>query len=201
MEKGPVIIDFDGVIANTPELKSDWIRKNLNLLVPSWHTDRENCIPLIGEQNYERMAEEVYTDSGISEILGMRNGIYRLKSLGFKLYVLTSRAPNRQQYARKWLSEKGLMQYFEDFLCIDGSSKAPFIERLSPYAVIDDEMRFLMNLDNNLLKILLTTPQHCKECKIGDNHTKFRNQSNVICASQWETAVNMVEYSALKSQI
>ena len=48
-------VDFDGVIANTNNVKSKWIRSHLDIDVPPTYCDRTSCVSRIGLSEYERM--------------------------------------------------------------------------------------------------------------------------------------------------
>ena len=193
--KNHIVIDFDGVIANTPELKSQWIKEKLNLDVPSGYTDSKYCIPLIGETNYELMLEEVGNSQNLLEIEGAREGIIKLKKLGFNLRIVTGRRPERLELARNWLVENDMVQHFDDLLGTNRNSKAPLIRIHNTYAVIDDEMKYLMDLDKEILKILLTGQGQCQNCVC---YLRYKNQNNIVCANNWETAVKLIEFPELK---
>lgn len=154
-----IAIDFDGVIADIPKSKSEWIRNKLEIHVPPWKTDREKCVPIIGEGFYTEMTEKVYREIGETvEVKDARKSLEELKNAGNLLYFVTSRTQERMQFALEWLKLKQMYDYFDDFYCAaDDPSKALFVERQKIDAIIDDELRFLLGLPEHTIKILLAT--------------------------------------------
>jgi putative restriction endonuclease len=57
-------IDFDGTIADTNQVKAQWIKKKLGIDLPPPKCDRSQCVPIIGLDNYEKMAAFVYDEAG-----------------------------------------------------------------------------------------------------------------------------------------
>lgn len=154
-----IAIDFDGVIADIPKSKSEWIRNRLGIHVPPWKTDREKCIPIIGEGFYAEMTEKVYKDIDEAvEVKDAGKSLEELKNDGNLLYFVTSRTQERMQFALEWLKLKQMHSYFDDFYCAaDDPSKALFIEKHKIDAIIDDELRFLLGLPEHTIKVLLAT--------------------------------------------
>jgi hypothetical protein len=147
-------IDFDGTLANTNQFKSIWIKQNLGITIPPELTDKTNCIPLIGEENYRRMIEIVFERGPTleaPEIPGALNGLRQLADRG-ELYLVTMRGTKRLAYANEWLTQKGAMRYFSGIGMIerpDGTKKTKekLCQELSLDVLIDDDLRHLIQIN------------------------------------------------------
>ena len=151
-------VDYDGTIANTNAQKAEWIRRNLGCEVPSWSCNRTDCIPLIDQVAYERMADEVYErDSTLQadEVRGAAVALRTLSEVG-KVYILTARPRRRMEYAREWLSQRGLAALVTDVITSHGLSKATRCRAIGASALIDDDARHLTASDlGSIARILL----------------------------------------------
>lgn len=145
-------VDFDGVIANTNLAKSDWIRRNLNVDVEPWKTDRTLCLPIIGIEAYKKMSDYVFSrDSTLlmKEVHGALSGIACLARHA-DLYLVTMRSGERMDSAKEWLRQMDILRYFKgfgDIRCSDGSIKTKMDLRseLSLDVMIDDDERHLIS--------------------------------------------------------
>ena len=158
-------IDYDGTIADTGAMKSAWIKEHLAMSVPPWETDRTLCVPLIGEDNYERMGRHVYAPAAslrAEEVPGVAAAIQALAAR-HRIYVVTAR--NAQQIAscQQWLERHGLAAYITGYLSSaarnpDGSrvSKGQLCRDHGIGVLIDDDERHLRDVDlPGLQRILL----------------------------------------------
>lgn len=144
-------LDFNGVIADTNRAKSDWIRRNLNVEVEPWKTDKTSCVPIIGAEEYRKMSEYVF--SRVSTLLtpvvsGALSGVACL-SRHADLYLVTMRSGERMDYAKEWLGQMDILRYFKGFGDIrrsDGTAKTK-VELAREFGLdvmIDDDERHLV---------------------------------------------------------
>lgn len=185
MNKLKIALDFDGLMARTSITKTNWISENVpnwkELLeklqigeklkmpkeavkkidsIPPWLTDRINCIPVIGKDNYEKMSLEIYGPLTLQtpEIEGVKEGINDLAKRGHELIILTSRRREHLEFVRKWLEEKGMDDLFSEIHSVrETDNKVPFCVGRKVDVLIDDELRFLRGNAPNLLKILVAS--------------------------------------------
>lgn len=158
-------IDYDGTIADTGALKSAWIRVHLSLSVPPWKTDRTLCVPIIGEENYERMGRAVYAPAAslLAEPVPGVGAALRALAAGHRLYVVTARDDQQIASCRAWLERQGLAACITGYLSSaarnpDGSkvSKGQLCRDHGIGVLIDDDERHLRGVDLlGLQRILL----------------------------------------------
>jgi uncharacterized HAD superfamily protein len=117
-------IDYDGTIANTSEVKADWIREHVGIEVPPWRTDRTSCIPIIGLENYERMGQFIYEREGslrARDIPGSLDAITELAKKS-KIFIVTARKSHQVQWSKEWLRERGLDSLIHAYFSTAGDS-------------------------------------------------------------------------------
>ena len=54
-------IDFDGTIADTNQVKAEWIKKKLRIDLPPSKCDRSQSVPIIGLENYKKWPSSFMT--------------------------------------------------------------------------------------------------------------------------------------------
>ncbi len=158
-------IDYDGTIADTGAIKAAWIKEHLGLDVPPWKTDRTLCVPLIGEENYERMGRAAYAPAASLRAAEVDGAAAALRALAarYQLYVVTARSAQGIAPARQWLEQHGLAAYITGYLSSaarnpDGSrvSKGHLCRDHGIGVLIDDDERHLRDIDlPGLRRILL----------------------------------------------
>ena len=137
--------DYDGVIANTNQVKSEWIARNLGQEVPPWQCDRTRCVPVIGLAAYERMSREVYgreASLGAQPMPGAIEGIRELAAM-HRLVIVTARDEERMRWTREWLHSAGIERCFADIRSSVGGSKPDIVAGLGAAALVDDDARHL----------------------------------------------------------
>ena len=142
-------VDYDGVIADTNSMKSDWIKGKLCLDNPPWKCDRTNCVPLIGERLYNEMGEFVYGNEGSSQanpVPGALKGIQNLVNLGWMIHIVTARSEERIQWAQKWVNGHGLETNILGLTSSEGSRKLDLAEIMGAAAILDDDLRHLVKI-------------------------------------------------------
>lgn len=117
-------IDYDGTIANTSEVKAQWIRAHVGMEIPPWKTDRTSCVPIIGLENYERMGQFIYEREGslrARDVPGSLNGIRKLAKKS-KIFIVTARKSHQIRWSREWLRERGLHSLIHAYFSSAGDS-------------------------------------------------------------------------------
>jgi hypothetical protein len=141
-------VDYDGTIADTNWMKARWIREHLHKQVDPWQCDHTNCVPLIGAESYESMANTVYERTcslAAPPVAGALAGLQALRRLG-KVYVLTARLPHRLAFAREWLERQGAPELGDALLSSAESDKLSVCQRHGINVLIDDDERHLLPL-------------------------------------------------------
>lgn len=141
-------VDYDGTIADTNLMKVQWIREHLRREVDPWQCDRTNCVPLIGAESYESMANTVYERAwslAAPPVAGAFAGLQALRERG-KVYVLTARLPHRLVFAREWFERQGVPSLGDALLSSAESDKLSVCERHGINVLIDDDERHLLPL-------------------------------------------------------
>jgi len=144
-----VVLDYDGVIADTNQLKSEWIATTLGVNVPPSRCDRTQCVPGIGLSNYEKMSEYVYDRKAsllAKPVPGSIRGIAQLSQQS-RLFIVTARTKERIKWAEEWLSQNGMADKFDDIISSNGRAKGDLVSRLEASAMVDDDERHLRGLE------------------------------------------------------
>lgn len=150
-------VDYDGTIADTNLMKARWIREHLRQQVDPWQCDRTSCIPLIGAESYERMANTVYERAwslAAPPVAGALAGLQALGARG-KVYVLTARLPHRLAFAREWFERQGVPGLGDTLLSSAESDKLSVCERHGVNVLIDDDERHLLPLLQSGVRAIL----------------------------------------------
>ncbi len=172
-------VDYDGTVADTNAAKTRWIRTNIGREVFPWQCSRTDCVPLIGEEAYERMGNCVYElDSTLNaaEVPGAAAALEALAKVG-KVYVISARLPRRLEYARQWLARRSLLSFTEAVMTSHGSSKIELCRAVGANILIDDDLRHLV--DVRLSGLTGVWLQH--------GRTDFADgPSDVACCSSWD---------------
>jgi hypothetical protein len=141
-------VDYDGTIADTNLMKARWVREHLRKQIDPWQCDRTSCVPLIGVENYERMANTVYERAwslAAPPVVGALAGLQALCEHG-KVYVLTARLPRRLDFAREWFEHQGVPGFGDALLSSAESDKLSVCKRHGINVLIDDDERHLLPL-------------------------------------------------------
>lgn len=156
----PVGLDYDGTIADTNQVKSDWIRTRLKMEVEPRQCDRTSCVPLIGLEAYEDMSGQVYERELSLQALPVTGVFGALEQLSQSraVYVVTARLPSRVQFAREWLEAHGAARYVKAILSSASTSKEAVCLKHGIVALVDDDERHLAALRSEVLRPLLFKP-------------------------------------------
>lgn len=158
-------IDYDGTIANTSEVKADWIRAHVEMEIPPWKTDRTSCVPIIGLENYERMGQFIYEREGSLKARDVPGSLDAIKELAgnFKIFIVTARKPHQIRWCKEWLRERGLDSLIHAYFSTAGDSpdggepsKLQLCRDHGVDVLIDDDERHLEGSEvPNVRRILL----------------------------------------------
>ena len=176
-----VAIDFDGTIADINSRKAEWIRENLGINLPSWKCNYTDCLPLIGKNHYAAMAELVYNRENTMntpQVPGAREALQILAEKA-RLFVVTARTPERAEFAREWLEQHAMLEWFEQIHSSKGASKFEVCERICASVLIDDDPRHLRST---------TPPTPCPDLRIllqvGRNEP-YTGDSGITLCNSW----------------
>ena len=107
-------LDFDGVIAKTPLLKSIWAKNLFGISIDPYFFGSPYVFEndLISKQEYQRLKHFIYTHArvgrSLEEVEGAREYILRLLKKGHYVSVITSRDGKAAMIAKTWLLRHGL---------------------------------------------------------------------------------------------
>jgi len=140
-----IAIDYDGVIADTNQLKADWIRENLGVSISPGLCDRTRCVKHIGVEAYNRMAKVVYDREyslQAQPLAGLKSAIPALAKL-FRLIILSTRDNSNIRWVNEWLYSYGLYEQFTDIVSSYQKQKLGIASELRATALLDDDIRHL----------------------------------------------------------
>lgn len=186
-------IDYDGVIADTNSMKSEWIGINLGLDIPPWKCDRTHCVPLIGERPYDDMGDFVYGGEASSQanpVPGALQGIKRLVHLGWEVHVITARDEDRIEWARSWLDDHGLKSNIVGISSSNGSRKLDIAETIGAAALLDDDLRHLVDIPKDKVR----TWYLARNLRVTD-----KTVQGIIHVRNWRTVVRFASEIILRN--
>lgn len=150
-------LDYDGVISDTNSIKASWIKERLGIDIPIYECDRTTCVPLIGEEQYNKMSEDVYgreLSLQAKPVLGVYEALETLTRHG-PLYVITARKEDNLAFAHEWLKKNDLEHFIDQIISLDNNSKITIAENLSCKVLIDDDKRHLLSNPNTKILLIL----------------------------------------------
>lgn len=150
-------VDFDGTMADTNAAKAGWIRQRLGLVIPPWACDRTSCVPIIGGEQYDRMAADVYSQSAtmtVQPVEGAIDGVKRLAAVG-DVVVITGRKSQALSAAVEWIEGKGLRPMVRDVITCGVDAKATVALRIGCSVLIDDDVRHAFGTICSPLRFIL----------------------------------------------
>ena len=153
-------VDYAGILADTNLIKARWIREDLGRDMPAWQCDRTSCVPVIGAEPYEAIANVVYEKEWsmqASPVAGALDAVNALSMCG-KLYVVSARLAHRMAFARKWLEQRDVARLVNGFLSFAGSDKKALCTQYGLQVLIDDDARHLEGLPPERIRPFLLKP-------------------------------------------
>jgi len=155
-------IEFDGVIANTPKLKSELAKKFYHRSIPAGMFNRELVVgsKLLSPEQYENIENNVsYSkDTGlmIEEVEDSIKFIQKLLENGKEIKVFTDRGKDGVEIIKEWLNSKGLNLEVET---------GRDMEKLDIY--ISDNLERLKSLIGSVRSLFLFTWDYNKHLDTG----------------------------------
>ncbi|MBN1350664.1 hypothetical protein JXJ21_14700 [candidate division KSB1 bacterium] len=163
-----IALDFDGTIADTNKMKSILIEERLGIQIPSWRCDRTLCVPIVGLEAYDEIADIVYERESTLRTPPLPDAVEYVKKLAqqARLYLLTARPEVRMRYAQLWLEEYQILD------CFDGTFTSHIedkIWRLKLEICRENQFELLMDDDqrhfekdgyDNIIKVLIKNGCH-----------------------------------------
>ena len=183
-----IAFDFDGVIADTNQIKSEWISKHLGLSVPKWMCDRTNCISIIGEKNHERLNNYLRRREMTIQTKPVNGSLPNILSLSQnnQLYIITNRTPERIEWIKEWMENFNIASRIKNIYSSHNSFKLEIADAFSIDALLDDDIRhFKTNSKSKVIKYLLSP-----------NINQLLQKEGIFYTPSWTAFVNH-----LKSQI
>jgi hypothetical protein len=182
-------VDYDGTLADTNLMKARWIREHLGRDMPAWQCDRTSCVPIIGAERYEAMADAVYEKEWSMQappVAGALDAVNVLSTRG-KVYVVSARLPHRMAFARKWLDQRGVARLVSGFLSSAGSDKETLCTQYSLQVLIDDDARHLEGLPPERIMPILLKPGLQGELDV---------PAGVVLCRSWGEVLSIIGLSA-----
>lgn len=181
-----IALDYDGVIADTNQVKSEWIAEHLGMDVPPWLCDRTECVPIIGLENYAQMSPVVYGREASQRARPLPGAVEAIQSLRrtCRLAIVTARTAEQIQWVREWLAHQGIEDAFEGvYSSSGGMAKADIVRRLGAIALVEDDVRHLLQApETRFARIHLAPHQEGASSHPG-----------IAVARDWAAALAMLE--------
>lgn len=177
-----IALDYDGTTADTNACKAVWIRETLGISLAAWQCDRTDCVPIIGRENYERMADVVYDREWTIKAAPVEGALQAVRLLAseFELHLVTARPARRIEYAREWLDKEKLLDCFHGFHSSQGVPKEQICRSIGAVILVDDDRRHVEKL-TGLIGIHLTA----------DVNRQAGDDGLYTCRN-WEDAVSVI---------
>lgn len=139
--KSRIAVDFDGTIAKTNQLKSEWIAEHLGVCVDPFNCDPDICASIIGNGHYKQMSDEVYGNLTPSHLQPFAGALHALRWLASRheLLLVTSRGPNRMLSAIEWLRKHKAFDLFTLVVSSDNAPKLDFLLQHKCDILIDND--------------------------------------------------------------
>jgi len=164
MKRRPRIgLDFDGTIADTAQVKHDWLIENRDLAVPLSSCSRSGlCARGIEPEEYDQMLSAVCgreSTLATPECEGAIDGVLALASFA-DLFLITDRGRHEEwlRWGQEWLQDKGIWDLFQGALSTEYSpltksrekSKAQLCQENGTHVLVDDDRENLVGLSDTV---------------------------------------------------
>lgn len=142
MKSGVICLDFDGVVADTLRLKSEWLRVRLGVCLPAHLLDRSSLVPIIGADCYSLMQRSL----GGADTLGARplpQAVQSIKRIATcaSIHVVTARSAEKVHWVDLWLRKFRLNNAVVSVVATCGESKAETALQLGAKWLVDNDPR------------------------------------------------------------
>lgn len=168
-QKPLIAIDFDGVVADTNAIKSEWIKSELCKEVFPYDCNRSMCEAKIGKNYYNQLAEFAYSRNSTlntSIVNGLEKVINDFSNY-YDFIIITARNPKRMEFAEQWIEKNKLSKYFKNIVSSEKDileeklTKIEIAKSAGAIALIDDDTRHLDSTSTDILMIHFY-PEHHK---------------------------------------
>lgn len=182
-----IAFDFDGVIADTNQIKSEWISRHLGLSVPKWKCDLTNCISIIGEKHYKEMTIYLHRREMTIKTNPVNGSLRYILSLSQnnQLYIITNRTHERIEWIKEWLENFNIASKIKNIYSSHNNFKLKIADALSIYALLDDDIRhFKINSKFKVIKYLF-----------GPNIDQLLEKEDIFYTPNWAAFVNHLKFT------
>lgn len=156
-------IDFDGVIADSTELKIEYAKNHYNLdLQPEQCTKHKAVASGMTTEQYEKMVSEIYSSNISQEAKPVKHAKGAIEDLiqeGCQVYIITSRNDKELEQAKKWLQKNHFPQI--EIINTSNQPKDSIAKKLGLNLLIDDTLGKLEKINTSETSLyLFTNPQN-----------------------------------------
>jgi len=162
-------LDFDGTIADTNAVKSDWIKVELGMHVPPYLCDRTSAVPIIGDENYRRMREQVYSEKNTSQFVPVTGLDAALTEMSLHSEFLLVTARGNLKLVRAWLKSHGFLERIQ--MSDQPSNHLKKLEICRAFGIdllVDDDSRHLPSSSEGAIHGVLFKPGSPSSYRVGD---------------------------------
>ncbi len=148
-------LDFDGVIVDHCEHKIR-LSKDMGYEIEPWQTNTNIMKQFVPQPHYAEVQEMIYTFM-TPKAPPVADSLEQIKSLGGELYIVSARRPTAVRFAHEWMDKHGIFDVIPServFFCGSSSEKGDYCRRLGIEAFLDDKLKVLEVLDDNVHKFL-----------------------------------------------
>jgi len=185
MEIFRIGLDFDGVVANTPLLKSIVAKEVFNLDVSPQDMLASYIIEknLMNIDSYHQLQQEIYFEhpewhKKLSALEGALKGIRTLQGDGHAVHCVTSRTPEAVSLAKQWVEENCVDIEVHD---TEGHpDKNEVIMALSLDVFVDDDPQYLKPLIGLVPHLLLYSWKYNEGYDEEESITRTRSWSDIL---------------------
>ncbi len=188
-------VDYDGVVADTNNMKREWIKEGQGLEVPAWRCDHTSCVPeILTEKQYQEMAEIVYGKDWSFKarpVPGAITGLFDLARIG-AVYIVTARLPERLQWVREWLRRHALETVISRLISTEypsRRSKKDICVENEFHLLIDDDRKWVDDFADLEIPVILfkyRLPQS------EQRNVRVSLRTGTECLNSWRKVVNLV---------
>jgi uncharacterized HAD superfamily protein len=173
-------IDFDGVIADTPKLKVQYVTEKFNIKINIKNSSKENLSKIIGKDEYTKMIKQAYPSAAMNLVPAVKGCFSALKQLSQenKIIIITSRTDKEVIAAKEWLKIHKVK--YNLIINTSNKSKSTVCKKHYIDVLIEDEPENLAEIKyTKTRKILLERPYNVNP-KISKEIIRCRNWSEIL---------------------
>jgi uncharacterized HAD superfamily protein len=141
-------VDFDGVVADTNTRKAAWILTTLGSAISPDQCNRSACVPLIGVEAYNRLADWAYSPEATLTTTPVRGAAAALRSLSksHRVVIVTARGETNRSAVETWLDSQQLRADVSSIESSAGTTKLAIARACRASWLLDDDIRHLVDL-------------------------------------------------------